>query len=229
MGKTVRKAARSAPVVQYSAGIETKTGAQVRYLKAIKSFPVTFGVGPAGTGKTYVAAAYGAELLAQGKVERMILTRPAVEAGEEMGFLPGVLEEKYAPYLAPVRAILEKRLGKGAVEYMLKAKRIMPMPLAYMRGETFDDAFVLLDEAQNTTPTQIKMFLTRIGQNTTVVVDGDMEQTDIKGTSGLADAIQRLSHLPSVRVIQFQDADIVRSGIVGDIIRAYRAPLRGTA
>lgn len=190
---------------------------------------MTFGIGPAGTGKTYIAAAYGAELLALGKVERLILTRPAVEAGEELGFLPGALDEKYAPYLSPVRTILDKRLGRGAVEYLLKAKRIVPMPLAYMRGETFEDAFVLLDEAQNTTPTQLKLFLTRIGPNARVVVDGDVEQVDIKGKSGLLDAVHRLGHLPSVRVVHFNDEDIVRSGIVADIIKAYREPFRAAA
>lgn len=198
-----------------------KTENQKRYIAAIKSSILTFGIGPAGTGKTYIAGALAAEAFQDKQVERVIITRPAVDAGESLGFLPGELSEKYAPYIAPFQQVLEERLGKARVGYMMKSGTLEAQPLAYMRGRTFKDAFVILDEAQNVTPDQMKMFLTRIGENCTVVIDGDPTQQDIRGTSGLLDAVKRLSWIPSVRVVSFELADVVRSGLVGDVIQSY--------
>lgn len=201
--------------------LQGRTERQRRYLGAMKQSVITFGVGPAGTGKTYVCGAYAAQELEAGRVSKLIITRPAVEAGENLGFLPGEKEEKFEPYLAPFREVLNERLGKSFVDYLIKNGRIEAAPLAYMRGRTFGDAFVILDEAQNTTPEQMKMFLTRIGENCRVVVNGDVRQKDIKGMSGLADAIRRLEWIPQVAVVEFQIEDVVRSGIVSDVIQSY--------
>lgn len=204
--------------------LTAKTENQKRYISAIKAAILTFGIGPAGTGKTYIAGALAAEAFRKKEVERIIITRPAVDAGESLGFLPGELSEKYAPYIDPFRQVLEERLGKGAVGYMQKYKTLDAQPLAYMRGRTFSNAFVILDEAQNVTPDQMKLFLTRIGQNCKVVVDGDISQKDIRGISGLEDAVKRLAWIPSVRMIEFGLEDVVRSGLVADIIMSYRKP-----
>ena len=213
---------RSIPVSKRDdSPIVPKNDAQKRYVSAIKSFVLTFATGPAGVGKTWLCAALAAQMLANGEIEKIIITRPAVEAGENLGFLPGEIEDKFSPYLTPFKQVLEERLGKSFVEYMIKRGRIEAAPLAYMRGRTFKDAFVILDEGQNTTPTQMKMFLTRIGNNSKVVVNGDITQKDIRGDSGLDDAVKRLSYIPSVKHIQFTKADIVRSGIVQEIVEAY--------
>ena len=202
-----------------------KTENQRRYINAIKNFELVFGTGPAGTGKTYIACAIAAEMLESKLIEQIILTRPAQEAGEEFGALPGTLDEKYEPYLAPVRSVFEERLGKSYFEYLLKVGKIKAVPLAFMRGMTFNDSFVILDEAQNTTTKQMKMFLTRLGMNCKTVIDGDAEQVDISAASGLTDSIARIGYIPSVKVIQFEDDDIVRSGLVREIIKAYRSPI----
>lgn len=201
--------------------IRAITEAQGHYVCSILNNIVTFGIGPAGTGKSYVAAGLAADKLRDGEIDKIIITRPGVEAGESFGFLPGELEEKYAPYIEPFRDILNERLGKSHVEYLLKHKRIEAKPLAYMRGMTFKNAWIILDEAQNTTPAQMKLFLTRIGHNCTVIIDGDIAQTDIKGKSGLDDAVRRLAKVSRVGVVEFTPDDIVRSGIVKDIIAAY--------
>ena len=154
-------------------------------------------------------------------MEQIVVTRPAVEAGESLGFLPGELDEKFDPYLQPFRLVLEERLGKTKVEYLLKNKTIEAIPLGYLRGRTFKNAFVILDEAQNTTPKQMKMFLTRIGLNAKVIINGDTSQIDITGSSGLSDAIRRISFIPEVAHIHFTREDVVRSGIVSEIIQAY--------
>lgn len=202
--------------------LEAKTENQRRYINAIKNFKLVFGLGPAGCGKTYIAGSIAAEKLESKSVERVIITRPAVEAGESFGHLPGELAEKYEPYLMPLRSVFEERLGKSFFEYLLKTNVIQPIPLAFMRGTTFNDCVVLLDEAQNVTPTQMKMFLTRIGENCTVVVSGDEDQRDISGPSGLTDAVAKVSYIPSVKVIRFDDNDIVRSGLVAEILQAYK-------
>lgn len=202
--------------------LQAQTEAQGQYISAIMSSQVVFGVGPAGVGKTYVAAAYAAEQLMSKRIERIIITRPAKEVGESMGFLPGELEEKYAPYLAPFEAIMIERMGRGPYEYALKADRISPRPLGFMRGATFDNAVVILDEAQNCTPAEMKMFLTRIGKNCLVIVDGDPEQCDLNDPSGLTDAMHRLCNVDGIRIVEFDENDIVRSGIVKSILKAYR-------
>jgi phosphate starvation-inducible PhoH-like protein len=182
---------------------------------------VVFGVGPAGTGKTYFAAALAADQLNDGSIERIIVTRPAIEAGESLGFLPGDQDEKYAPYFRPVRDAFEERLGSGAVEYMIKAGVIEARPLAYLRGSTLKDAWVIADEMQNTTAAQMKMFLTRIGENSKFLINGDVRQKDIACTSGLEDAVRRLSGLPGVAMIQFTNADIVRDSMCQAIAGRY--------
>lgn len=201
--------------------LEPLTEAQGHYMLAIDRHGLTFGTGPAGTGKTYICGAMAAEALADKLTDKIIITRPAVEAGEHLGFLPGELDEKFAPYLQPFRDVLDERLGKGYVDYLLKVGRIEAAPLAYMRGRTFKDCWVILDEAQNTTPTQMKLFLTRIGQNANVIVNGDIGQKDIAGHSGLEDAISRLAHLSGVNTVEFMKEDIVRSGLTQEIVEAY--------
>lgn len=201
--------------------IHPKNFAQSAYLDSIRNNDITFGVGPAGTGKSYIAAAYAAEQLYYKKVDKLIITRPAVEAEESLGFLPGELEEKYAPYLAPVKDILEELLGTAFVEYCLKVGYIEAVPLAFMRGRTFKNAIVLLDEAQNCTPKQMKLFLSRIGENCKYIIDGDISQKDINGDSGLKDAIDRLANISDIDVIHFLTHDIVRSGLCKKIIQAY--------
>lgn len=202
--------------------LRAKTKAQQEYIHAINSHSLTFGIGPAGTGKSYCAGALAAEALESGRIERIILTRPAVEAGEHLGFLPGELDAKFSVYIDAFRDILNERLGAGTVDYCLRHGRIVAAPLAYMRGKTFNSkTFVILDEAQNTTPAQMKMFLTRIGEDCKVVINGDINQSDIRGPNGLADAINRLDGLSTVYVHEFAREDIVRSGLVRDIIDRY--------
>lgn len=201
--------------------LKAKNKSQASYISAIKAHKLTFGVGPAGTGKSYCAGALAAEELENRRIDKIIISRPAVEAGENMGFLPGDLQEKFDPYFDAFRDCLIDRLGKGVVECALKNGRIVVSPLAYLRGKTFNDAFVVLDEAQNCTRSQLKMFLTRIGENCRVVVNGDIRQTDIGNGSGLQDAIDRLGSLDSVYVHEFTHEDIVRSGLVKDIIERY--------
>ena len=201
--------------------LTAKNKSQASYISAIKAHKLTFGIGPAGTGKSYCAGALAAEELENRRIEKIIISRPAVEAGENMGFLPGDLQEKFDPYFDAFRDCLIDRLGKGVVECALKNGRILVSPLAYLRGKTFNDAFVVLDEAQNCTRSQLKMFLTRIGENCRVVVNGDIRQTDIGNGSGLQDAIDRLGSLDSVYVHEFTHEDIVRSGLVKDIIERY--------
>lgn len=204
--------------------LEARTTAQHKYINAIKNNCLTFGIGPAGTGKSYCAGALAAEALESGRIERIILTRPAVEAGENLGFLPGEVEDKFAVYIDAFRDILNERLGRGVVDYCLRHGRIVGAPLAYMRGKTFNNnTFVILDEAQNTTPVQMKMFLTRIGEDCKVVINGDIKQSDIRGDNGLEDAIQRTQGLPSVHIHKFERTDIVRSGLVRHLMDRYEA------
>lgn len=202
--------------------IEAKTEAQGHYMLAIKSKDLVFAIGPAGTGKTFIAATAAADQLMARQIERIIVTRPNIEVGVGMGFLPGELEDKYRPFLAPFEAIMVERMGRGVYDCAVKAQKISPQPLAYMRGATFNDAFVILDEAQNCTPAEMKMFLTRIGRNCTVVIDGDPDQCDLNGPSGLVDALNRVTQIRGVEVVEFTEDDIVRSGIVREILKAYR-------
>lgn len=201
--------------------ITPQTENQKKYLAAIRTQTITFASGPAGVGKTWLAGAFAAEQLLGRKIEKIIITRPAVEAGEKLGYLPGEIDEKYAPYLAPFRDVLDERLGKSYVDLALKRGKIEAAPFAYMRGRTFKNAIVILDEAQNTTPTQMKMFLTRLGENVTVIVNGDLNQKDIPGASGFDDAIKRLSFITSISHVKFDKDDVVRSGICQEIVTAY--------
>lgn len=194
---------------------------QGEYLDAIRANSVIFGVGSAGTGKTYVAATYAAGELFHRNVDKVILTRPNVETGRGLGFLPGELDEKYAPYLEPFQEIFKRSLGAGFYEYSLNKKSIDPKPLGFMRGSTFDNCIVLADEMQNATREEMKMLLSRIGRNCKMIISGDTEQADIPD-SGLADAIKRLEGIPGIEVTRFTDADIVRSEMCKRIIIAYR-------
>ena len=202
--------------------LEPKTPAQKRYISAIRNSVVTFGVGPAGTGKTYIAGSIAAELLNSRSIETLYITRPVIEAGEKLGFLPGEMDEKYAPYIAALRQVLDERLGSSTVDFLLKSGRIQAVPLGYMRGLTFKNCMVIFDEAQNATKEQFKLFLTRIGENCRVVVDGDPSQSDIPN-SGLLDAINRVSYIPSIRVVEFDKSDSVRSGLTEEILTAYES------
>lgn len=198
------------------------TEAQGRYLNSIKVNDVTFGLGPAGTGKTYVATAWAADQIRENKNLNLIVTRPAVEAGEEsIGFLPGDINEKFAPYFAPVLAILNERLGESHVEGMIHSGRIQVAPLGFLRGATFKDSIVLFDEAQNTTPKLMKMFLTRLGRGSKLIIDGDLKQSDIQGKNGLYDAVKRLDGIKGIGQITFTRDDIVRHGLVREIIDRY--------
>ncbi len=193
---------------------------QETYLEAIKNNDVVFGIGSAGTGKTYVAASFAAGELFHRRINKIILTRPNVETGRGLGFLPGELDEKYAPYLQPFEQVFVRTLGKGFYEYALKSKDIEPRPIGFMRGSSFDNAVILVDEAQNLTKTELKMLLSRVGKNCKVILSGDPKQVDIPD-SGLGDAVSRLEGLDSIEVVRFLDDDIVRSKMCKQIILAY--------
>lgn len=202
--------------------LKALTTAQSEYMAEILGRTLTFGLGPAGTGKTYVCGRLAAKALQNGDTDKLIITRPAVEAGESLGFLPGELDEKFEPFFAPFREVLVEALGAGQVQGLIAAGRIEALPLAHMRGHTFKNCWVVLDEAQNTTPAQMKLFLTRIGENAKVIINGDVSQKDIPGPSGLADAVRRHACDPDIAVVEFTEADIVRSGIVQRIVERYR-------
>ncbi len=203
--------------------IKGRTDNQRKYIQSIRENIITFGIGAQGTGKTYVAAGIAADMLRDKKIDRIILTRPAVEAGEKFGFLPGELDDKFKVYMEPFIDVFNERLGKSTTEYMIKHGRIAAKPIAFMRSMTFKDALIILDESQNTTPEQMKLVLTRLGDNCQIIICGDTGQKDIRSYSGLADAIKTISHLPSVGVVEFDMEDCVRSGIVKEILRAYAA------
>ena len=203
--------------------IRVKNFGQRQYVNAIKHNDITFGIGPAGTGKTYLAVAMAVAALKRGEVERIILTRPAVEAGESLGFLPGDLQEKIDPYLRPIYDALNDIFGADHTQRLMERGVIEIAPLAYMRGRTLDGAFVILDEAQNTTNAQMKMFLTRLGFGSKMVVNGDISQIDLPhGTrSGLVSAKQILKDIKSIKFVQFTAEDVVRHPVVARIINAY--------
>ena len=194
---------------------------QGEYLDAIRHNDIVFGIGSAGTGKTFIAASYAASELFHRRVQKIILTRPNIETGRGLGFLPGSIDEKYAPYLLPFDAIFSKALGKGFYEYALKNKDIEPTPLGFLRGSTFENCIVLVDEAQNCTKEELKMLLSRIGRNCKMIISGDTEQSDID-YSGLEDAVDRLEGIPGIEIVEFLDEDIVRSKMCKQIIMAYR-------
>ncbi|SDY51933.1 phosphate starvation-inducible protein PhoH [Evansella caseinilytica] len=205
--------------------ILAKTLGQRHYITAIRRRDIVFGIGPAGTGKTYLAVVMAVHALKEGQMKRIILTRPAVEAGESLGFLPGDLKEKVDPYLRPLYDALHDVLGVEQTARLMERGTIEVAPLAYMRGRTLDDSFVILDEAQNTTPEQIKMFLTRLGFGSKMVVTGDLTQIDLpKGKiSGLNAALKILKNVDGVQFIHLESADVVRHTLVKRIIDAYRA------
>jgi len=207
----------------YGKPIRLKNLVQKTYVDAVKYHDIVFGIGPAGTGKTFLAVVMAVQALRNGVVKRIILTRPAVEAGESLGFLPGDLQEKVDPYLRPVYDALFQILGKSATERMMERGIIEIAPLAYMRGRTLDDAFVILDEAQNTTTMQMKMFLTRLGFNSKMIVNGDSSQMDLPGKvkSGLIDAKEKLSGVKAIDFVYFTAKDVVRHPVVAEIIKAY--------
>lgn len=204
--------------------IAPKTLGQKIMVDAMKSKDITFAIGPAGTGKTYLAVAYATALLKKNQVKKIILTRPAVEAGESLGFLPGDLKEKVDPYLQPLYDALHDMLGVEQVERFLEKKVIEIAPLAYMRGRTLSDSFIILDEAQNATKTQIKMFLTRIGFNSKMVVNGDITQIDLKqkSMSGLQSTAFYLKSIPEIAFVDLTAQDVVRHPLVQKIIEAYQ-------
>lgn len=205
--------------------IRVKNVGQSNYVQAVKENDVVFGVGPAGTGKTFLAVAMAVSALRSGEVKRIVLTRPAVEAGESLGFLPGDLKEKVDPYLRPLYDSLYTIMGVEHTNRLMERETIEIAPLAYMRGRTLDDAFVILDEAQNTTTQQMKMFLTRLGFGSKMIVNGDVTQIDLpRGTrSGLIHAVQTLKNVSTIGMVEFDEKDVVRHPLVTKIINAYEA------
>jgi len=203
----------------YVKNVSPRSEGQKRLMEAIDTHNLVMALGPAGTGKTYLAVAKAVEAFEKGQVGRIVLTRPAIEAGESLGFLPGDMEEKIAPYLRPLFDSLTDRLGGRNMKGMMKNGDIEIAPIGFMRGRTLNNAFVVIDEAQNCTYTQIKMLLTRMGWHSTMVVTGDPDQTDLlPGMSGLADISQRLTALDNVGVVRLQDEDVVRHPLVAEIL-----------
>ena len=200
-----------------------RTENQTKYVEALRSNEMVFGIGPAGTGKTYLAVAIGVEMYEKHLVERLIFCRPAVEAGEKLGFLPGDMKEKVDPYLRPIYDALYDFLGTERVEKMLERNEIEIAPLAFMRGRTLSHAYVVLDEAQNTTTAQMKMFLSRMGDGSHMVITGDPSQTDLPTgqKSGLRESLDVLGNIDEIARIEFKNADVVRHKLVGKILQAY--------
>lgn len=205
------------------ASIRAKNFGQLQYVEAVEKHDVVFGIGPAGTGKTFLAVLMAVQAMRDGRIKRIILTRPAVEAGESLGFLPGDLKEKVDPYLRPVYDALYTIFGQEHTNRLMERGLIEIAPLAYMRGRTLDDAFVILDEAQNTTIAQMKMFLTRLGFGSKMIINGDRTQIDLpRGVqSGLIDAQDKLQAIKRIKFVTFDEFDVVRHPVVADIIQAY--------
>jgi phosphate starvation-inducible PhoH-like protein len=206
--------------------IVPRSAMQAPYMEALAREDMIFALGPAGTGKTYLAVAQAVSQLISGTVDRLILSRPAVEAGERLGFLPGDMKEKVDPYLRPLYDALYDMLPTEQVERRIASGEIEIAPIAFMRGRTLSDAFIILDEAQNTTPQQMKMFLTRFGMRSRMVVCGDPKQIDLPehGKSGLADAVSKLEGIPKIATVRFGAGDVVRHPLVGKIVEAYEGP-----
>lgn len=210
--------------------IYPRSATQAAYIQEMMKNELAFGLGPAGTGKTYLAVALAVSMMLEGKIDKIILSRPAVEAGENLGFLPGDLKEKVDPYLRPLYDALYEMLPAEQVDKKLAIGEIEIAPLAFMRGRTLSNSFVILDEAQNTTPMQMKMFLTRLGENSRMVVNGDLSQVDLpKGTiSGLRDALETLKGVSNISSVRFSAADVVRHGLVAKIVKAYEEKSKKT-
>ena len=203
--------------------IKVKNVNQYKYLDIISNSTITFGIGPAGTGKTFLAVASAVKMYAENKIRKIVLTRPAVEAGERLGYLPGDLSQKIDPYLVPLFDSLEHFFGNDNLAYLIEKRNIEIVPLAYMRGRTLNDACIILDEAQNATVNQIKMFLTRLGENSKVIITGDESQIDLykKDYSGLKKTRKILSNIDDISVMEFQNSDIVRNPIVSKILDVF--------
>ncbi|ADV81712.1 PhoH family protein [Terriglobus saanensis] len=221
--RTLIDSGRQRSAVGIKRMVNPRSPNQKKYVEAIEQADMTFGIGPAGTGKTYLAVAMAASALLAKKVSRIILVRPAVEAGERLGFLPGSLQEKVDPYLRPLYDALYDLLEKDKVDKMLEKGVIEVAPLAFMRGRTLSDAFIIMDEAQNTTNEQMKMFVTRLGNNSKAVITGDLTQIDLPNPkrSGLLEALHVLDGVEGIRFCHFEDADVVRHHLVQRIVRAY--------
>jgi len=218
--KTTYKGAESKPL----SGIVPKTENQGKLLEALKSSRQVFILGPAGTGKTYVTATYAADLYTMKEIDKIVITRPHVAVGKELGFLKGDLQEKTMPWALPVLDVLEKHLGKGAVETGIKAGNIEMAPLALMRGRSFDNAFIIVDETQNITTHELKMLLTRVGEGTTIVLNGDVQQSDLKEADGLTKVIHMAKkHMLPVPIIEFNMDDIIRSDITKMWVKTFYA------
>jgi phosphate starvation-inducible PhoH-like protein len=222
-GKQNGNVAGGAIDVQAAKRITPRTQGQARYIQSIREHDISFAIGPAGTGKTYLAVAVAVETLKRHAIRKIVLVRPAVEAGESLGFLPGDLAAKINPYLRPLLDALHDMIDYDQMKRYMEQEVIEVIPLAYMRGRTLNDAFIILDEAQNTTIAQMKMFLTRMGQGSKMVISGDTTQIDLPraSASGLIDAVARLRDIPGVNIVQLHKADIVRHRLVQDIVRAY--------
>lgn len=203
--------------------VNPRTPNQGKFIEAMNKYDMVFGLGPAGTGKTFLAVAKAVSAMLEGKVDKIILTRPAVEAGESLGFLPGTLKDKIDPYLRPLYDALYDMLPGEIVEKKIETGEIEVAPLAYMRGRTLSHAVVILDEAQNTTPMQMKMFLTRLGEGSRMIINGDLSQTDLpRGVaSGLVDAVRILKNIDDIGFVEFTDKDVVRNSLVSKIVSAY--------
>lgn len=217
-GKKARKGLTNENVFK---SIEALNNNQSDYLSALYNKEIIFAIGPAGTGKTYIASSFAAEQLYYKRINKIILTRPNVEAGPSLGYLPGSLDEKYYPYLVPYLDTFYDKLGKPFTDACVSSKQIEPIPIGFLRGRSFRDCVVIIDEAQNTTPAQMKLILSRIGQNCKIIIDGDTTQKDITGIDGLTDATKKLAGLSDVSIIRFTNEDIVRSNLCKQIILRY--------
>jgi len=218
-------------VIEVTRAIKPRSAGQARYIEAIRKHDVVFAIGPAGTGKTYLAVAMAVEALKNQQIRKIVLVRPAVEAGESLGFLPGDLQAKINPYLRPLLDALHEMIDYDQIQRFMEQDVIEVVPLAYMRGRTLNSAFIILDEAQNSTAAQMKMFLTRMGEGSRIVVAGDTTQVDLPthARSGLIDALTRLRDIRGISQIQLSKADIVRHRLVQDIVNAYEVSPRGSS
>ena len=227
-GEAAMPRAEAVDVLDATRRILPRTPGQGRYVSAIRNSDLVFAIGPAGTGKTYLAVALAVEALKHREIRKIVLVRPAVEAGESLGFLPGDLQAKINPYLRPLLDALHEMMDHELIKSHMEQDVIEVIPLAYMRGRTLNEAFVILDEAQNTTVSQMKMFLTRMGEGSKIVVSGDITQVDLPRStrSGLMDALTRLRAIRGVNIVELHESDIVRHRLVQDIVRAYEGNVR---